>query len=238
MKMKPKDRKFIYAQSSDIKARTYLEYRKDMKKKAIAELEIKQWLEDKLKKRFKTQDIEVEKFGGDKFLWFLRRGGITREPDFVVKIGDKILYIEFQYAEKEDLKYYDFKISKVTRKIKGKRQPFQDRIFVYITKKSQKYAFIEPEWIVKNATVGVVPAWGSREAYRVARDIFEKVLKKDPSLKSIIETIDAKNCILEFQHNLISIWQETFSKELQQVIDEEKIVKILPGAKVDKLYNK
>jgi hypothetical protein len=31
--------KIIYAQSSDIKSRTYLEYRKDMKKKAIAELE-------------------------------------------------------------------------------------------------------------------------------------------------------------------------------------------------------
>lgn len=27
----------VYAQSSDIKSRTYLEYRKDMKKKAIAE---------------------------------------------------------------------------------------------------------------------------------------------------------------------------------------------------------
>jgi transposase-like protein len=34
------DRKTIYAQSSDIKSRTYLEYRRDMKKKAIAELEV------------------------------------------------------------------------------------------------------------------------------------------------------------------------------------------------------
>ena len=32
------DGKTIYAQSSDIKSRTYLEYRKDMKRKAIAEL--------------------------------------------------------------------------------------------------------------------------------------------------------------------------------------------------------
>ena len=31
------DKKLIYAQSSDIKSRTYLEYRKDMKKKAITE---------------------------------------------------------------------------------------------------------------------------------------------------------------------------------------------------------
>ena len=34
------DTKTIYAQSSDIKSRTYLEYRKDMKQKAIAELEV------------------------------------------------------------------------------------------------------------------------------------------------------------------------------------------------------
>lgn len=43
------DGKTIYAQSSDIKPRTYLEYRRDMKKKAIAELEALEWLEKKLK---------------------------------------------------------------------------------------------------------------------------------------------------------------------------------------------
>lgn len=43
------DSKAIYAKSSDIKSRTYLEYRFDMKKKAIAELEITQWFENKLK---------------------------------------------------------------------------------------------------------------------------------------------------------------------------------------------
>lgn len=42
------DAKTIYAQSSDIKSRTYLEYRKDMKQKAIAELEIFPWLIDKI----------------------------------------------------------------------------------------------------------------------------------------------------------------------------------------------
>lgn len=42
---KRKDAKLVYAQSSDIKARSYIEYRKDMKKKAIAELEIKEWLD-------------------------------------------------------------------------------------------------------------------------------------------------------------------------------------------------
>jgi len=42
------DAKTIYAQSSDIKSRTYLEYRKDMKKKAITELEVFDWLKSKL----------------------------------------------------------------------------------------------------------------------------------------------------------------------------------------------
>jgi hypothetical protein len=35
-----RDPKTTYAQSSDIRSRTYLEYRKDMKRKAIVELEV------------------------------------------------------------------------------------------------------------------------------------------------------------------------------------------------------
>jgi hypothetical protein len=46
------DGKTIYAQSSDIKSRTYLEYRRDMKKKAIGELEVLEWLEDKVKELY------------------------------------------------------------------------------------------------------------------------------------------------------------------------------------------
>ena len=49
MRMKS-DTKTVYAQSSDIKSRTYLEYRKDMKQKAIAELEVLSWLREKIKK--------------------------------------------------------------------------------------------------------------------------------------------------------------------------------------------
>ena len=66
--MKNKNAKLIYAQSSDIKARTYIEYRRDMKKKAITELEIKDWLQEKLKTFFKRDDVSVEKYGGDRFL--------------------------------------------------------------------------------------------------------------------------------------------------------------------------
>ncbi|MGC8912903.1 MAG: hypothetical protein ACP5LE_03070, partial [Thermoplasmata archaeon] len=55
--------KTIYAQSSDIKSRTYLEYRKDMKKKAIAELEVLEWLESKVKELYpKKQGVPKEKF--------------------------------------------------------------------------------------------------------------------------------------------------------------------------------
>jgi hypothetical protein len=39
------DPRITYAKSSDIKGRTYLEYRRDMKRKAIAELEALQWVE-------------------------------------------------------------------------------------------------------------------------------------------------------------------------------------------------
>ncbi|RLB02414.1 MAG: hypothetical protein DRG59_12710 [Deltaproteobacteria bacterium] len=227
--MKNKNAKLIYAQSSDIKARTYIEYRKDMKKKAIAELEIKDWLQEKLKTFFKKDDVSVEKDGGDRFLWFLREGGITREPDFVAHIGkDKELFIEFQYADREDLKYYDFKISKVAKKVKDVRIPHQDRIFLYVVKNSYRYAFIDPKWIVEHGEIGVVPAWGSRQAYRIPKDIFEKILKRDETLKPVVRMIGAKIKILNFQHQLLEFWENELSNELQKVIDEEKLVKIIP----------
>lgn len=111
------DAKTIYAQSSDIKSRTYLEYRKDMKKKAIAELEILDWLKSKLLILYPNQKSQVTKSGGDAFLWFLRKGGVTREPDYRAKIGNKDFDIEFQYADKIGLKYFDFAVSKITKKI-------------------------------------------------------------------------------------------------------------------------
>jgi len=224
-----KDSKIIYAQSSDIRARTYIEYRKDMKKKAITELEIREWIENKLKIEYGRNDIKVEKCGGDKFLWFLRGGGITREPDFIAHIGEtQKLFIEFQYADKEDLPFFDFKISKVVKKSKNKRTPYEDKIFLYILKDSLRYAFIEPKWIVECGIEGVVPAWGSRPAYKVPKDLFESKLQKDESLKPVVEIISAKISILNFQHQLISTWETNLSKELQKVIDEEKIVKIMP----------
>ncbi len=204
------DAKTIYAQSSDIKARTYLEYRKDMKKKAIAELKIGGWLENKLKEEFKSKDVEVQKYGGDKYLWFLRKGGITREPDFVAKIDDKKIFIEFQYAEKLGLNFYDFKVSKVAKKKGAERNPIENKYFVYIHKPLLKFAIFTPKWVTENGDYGFVSAWRSY-AFRVPKNRFESVLEKDLSLKDVVEMIDAKNCILLFQHRLIEIWKGEFS---------------------------
>ncbi len=221
------DAKTIYAQSSDIKSRTYLEYRKDMKKKAIAELEIREWLENKVDEKYPSKKVKVYKSGGDKFLWFLRKGGVSREPDFIAEIDGKKLEFEFQYAEKADLDFYDFKVSKVAKKKGNKREAIKNKFFVYIHKPLLKYAIFKPEWILKNGEYGMVEAWRSY-AFRVPRAKFEKQLKSDSKLEDICEIIDAKNFILNFQHALIDINKNKLSYLLQSVIDENKIVKIIP----------
>lgn len=222
------DAKTTYAQSSDIKSRTYLEYRKDMKQKAIAELEILPWLQGTL--QAKNNSIKVEKFGGDKYIWFLRNGGITRDPDFIIRLGNNtVKYIEFQYT-KEVLKNYDFKISKIApvdKKLK-KRIPKSDTKILYLIKPLYRYALIEPKWIVDNGKETVAAAWGNAPVYRVAAEKFEKISKQDDKLKLICDKIDSKIKILDFQHCVIHQEEEKLSKVLQEVIDEEKIVKIIP----------
>jgi hypothetical protein len=219
--------KTIYAQSSDIKSRTYLEYRKDMKKKAIAELEILEWLENKVKELYPHKYVKVYKSGGDKFLWFLRKGGVSREPDYIAEIDDKKIEFEFQYAEKADLEFYDFKLSKIAKSKKGNREPIEDKFFIYIHKPSFQYAIFKPEWVFNNSKYGMVEAWRTN-AYRVPKEKFLSILKPDPNLKSICLSIDAKNFILNFQHQLIDINKDKLSNLLQSVIDEDKIVKIMP----------
>jgi len=221
------DGKTIYAQSSDIKSRTYLEYRRDMKKKAIAELEVLEWLENKVKELYPGKRVKVYKSGGDKFLWFLRKGGVTREPDFIANINDEKIEFEFQYAEKGDLDFYDFKVSKIAKKKGGKYEPIKGKFFMYIHKPLLKYAIFKPEWVLKNGEYGMVEAWRSY-AFRVPKEKFERLLKPDNTLKSLCQRIDAKNFILNFQHALIDINKDGLSYLLQGVIDENKIVKIIP----------
>jgi len=223
------DAKTTYAQSSDIKSRTYLQYRYDMKKKAIAELEVLDWLERKMKKENPGKSVEVVKSGGDKFLWFLRKGGVSREPDYVATIDGRKIEIEFQYGRKQDLPFFDFKVSKVARKNKktGGREPILDKMFLLIEWSKPSYALIEPRWIFENGEYGMVPAWRSY-AFRVPAGRFEKVFVPDPTLKPICDVVDAKNTILEFQHDLIDMRRESLSKELQQVVDEDALMKMVP----------
>lgn len=221
------DGKTTYAQSSDIKSRTFLEYRKDMKKKAIAELEIIDWLQRKIKEQYPNKSVKVYKSGGDKFLWFLRRGGVSREPDFIAEINGEKIEFEFQYAEKSGLDFYDFKVSKVTKKRGNNHKPIENKFFIYIIKSEFKYGIFKPEWIFKNAEYGMVEAWRSY-AYRVPYKKFESILEKDNKLKPVIQIIDAKNFILNFQYELIDIYKDKLSESLQNVIDENKILEIIP----------
>ncbi|MFN3471323.1 MAG: hypothetical protein ACK4ZR_01785, partial [Aquificaceae bacterium] len=211
-----------------IKSRTYLEYRKDMKKKAIAELEVLEWLENKLRQLYPKEQVRVYKAGGDKFLWFLRKGGVSRKPDFIAEIGNTSLEFEFQYADKSDLEFYDFKVSKVVKKKGGKYEPIQNKYFIYIHKPLLKYAIFKPEWIIENGEYGMVEAWRSY-AFRVPKSKFEELLVFDEALKELCDIIDAKNFILNFQHELIDINKQRLSSLLQGVIDENKIVKIIPN---------
>ena len=222
------DTKIIYAQSSDIKSRTYLEYRKDMKQKAIAELEILPWLKEEIRKTDKK--AIVEKSGGDKFIWFLRKGGITREPDFIIKYPNKKYeYIEFQYTKKE-LKAYDFKISKIAPKdrLLKKRIPKKDTKVLYIIKPIGEFALLQPSWIAKNAKETIAPAWGNAPVFRVSKEKLKKILRKNKKLSAICNVIDKKLKLLDFQHFAIEVEKEKFSHLLQKVLDEDKILKIMP----------
>jgi len=224
-----RDPKGTYAQSSDIKSRTFLEYRRDMKKKAIAELEIIEYLASKLREQYKTKRVTVLKSGGDKFLWFLRKGGITRESDFVAKVNDQETEIEFQYGKKQDLPFNDFKVSKVARKNRatGEREPLTNKKFFCVNWSLPGYALIEPKWIFENGEYGMVPAWRSY-AFRVPSAKFDEILIKDDALRPVCDIIDEKNLILEFQHKQIDVNKDRLSKLLQMVIDEEKLVQIIP----------
>ena len=221
------DAKTIYAQSSDIKSRTYLEYRKDMKKKAIAELETIDWLSKKLTEIYGGKTI-VRKSGSDANIWFLRKGGISRESDFEAEHKGIIEKFEFQYANTDELDFFDFKVSKVGKKIKEKRIPFTDRKFIYIVKSTLQYAILETDWIMQNGKEAGVPAWGNRTAFRVPNEKFKQILKIDKNLKPLVENIDKKIELLNFQNNFIKLEEEILSNLLQTVTDKNAIIKFIP----------
>jgi len=231
MNMMAKEPRAIYAQSSDIKSRTYLEYRHDMKKKAIAELEVIDWFTAKLMELHRTRNVLVKKSGGDAHLWFATRGirgTVSGEPDYEATIDGKELKFEFQYSERDDLSHFDFKVSKVGKKKQGKRIPHKDREFLYIVKPGARFGILSTEWIASHGQEAGVPAWGNRTAFRVPREIFLTALKADGDLIRILESIQIKNDLLEFQKTFLSREMEKISRALQKVVDEKEILKIVP----------
>lgn len=220
-----------YAQSSDIRARSWSEYRLDMKKKAVAELEFLPFLRQVLARRYKDAALRVAKHGGDAELWFDVKS-VSQAPDYRAVWGDNRSFLyEFQLAEATDrLQHFDFKLAKVGKKERGQsRAPYIDREFFYILKDRGQYAFIEPQWIAANGNIAGVPAWGSRPAYRVPRDRFLPKFKNGgKSLAKAISGVDDENYLLEFQAQFLEREGAQFSRELQQVVDEEKLLSIVP----------
>lgn len=222
------DSKGVYAQSSDVKSRTYLQYRADMKRKAIVELEVINWFEGKLKELRKTVDVTVKKSGGDAHIWFLRSGRISGDPDYVAKINGEIHRFEFQYASKSDLPFYDFKVSKVGKKVKGKRIPYSDRSFLYILMASNQFAVFTPEWIVQNGEEAGVPAWGNRTAFRVPLDKFMEIFHYDGKLIGEIELVEKKIRLLNLQTLFMQNESRRLSTSIENIVDREEIFEIIP----------
>ena len=139
---------------------------------------------------------------------------------------------EFQYGggDIQDSDVFDFKTSKVGRKVKGqeKRIP-KNTLFLYLFRGAPtKFAFIPAEWIFKRGLEGIAPAWGNRQVYKITGKQLLTKVQHDPSLRKIWHYVNAKLFILDFQHELIDINKDKLSYLLQGVIDENKIVKIIP----------
>ena len=223
----------VYAQSSDIRSRSWLQYRHDMKKKAIAELEFLPFLRQILADRHNDAALRVSKHGGDALLWFNTRGQpVTQDPDYRAGwgAGNSYLY-EFQLAEESaGLQFFDFKEAKVGRKPRGQdRRPHTDREFFYVIKDLGQYAFIAPQWIAENGIVSGVSAWGNRRAYRVPRAAFLTLFTSGgPDLANVLQKVDDKNYLLEFQAEFMEQETRRFARELQRVVDEEQLLSIVP----------
>lgn len=222
------DSKGVYAQSSDIQSRTYLQYRLDMKRKAIVELEIVDWFKNKLKEIHKTDNVTIEKSGGDAHIWFLRSGKISGKPDYTAYINGQRRCFEFQYATRNDLEFYDFKVSKVGKKSKGKRRPHDDREFLYIIMPSGQFSIFSPKWIMQNGIEAGVPAWGNRTAFRVPEDKFKEIFISDNKLSKEITSINKKIKSLGAQSDFIKNESRKISINLQNIVDQNKNFEIIP----------
>ena len=215
-----------YAQSSDIKSRTWGEYRDDMKKKAISELECLDLLRSMLIERYGDEEVAVEKHGSDAILWFNPKARLSTAPDYRATWPDGTTrFYEFKQAIENDLPFFDFKKSNVGR---GKKV-HEDREFFYIARAENKVGFVAPKWVFEHATVGPVPAWGNREAYRVPRAVFLPQLQDGGDrLQHLVHDLEDKETLLGFQQGFLDAERERLSARMRRVVDEGEVFSIVP----------
>ncbi len=222
--------KRTFAQSSDIKSRDTYQYRLDMKKKGVRELEFLPYLQQILQNKFKDQNLTVSKSGGDALHWFLRHGElISREPDFIAKINGEETKIEFQMANETPKEFFDFKETKLGKKPKNKpRQPYTDRIFFYVVRDKNSYSFLTPKWIWENGSDRFISAWRSQGRSIPISVFLNQCRDGSESLRNILQLIDDKILLLEFQNEIIDIESDAISAQLQKLVDESVEFRIVP----------
>jgi hypothetical protein len=141
---------------------------------------------------------------------------VSREPDYIATIGEDQRKIEFQYADTSDIKFYDFKVSKIAKynKKEKKHIPKEDIIIIYIDKNKERYTILPAEWIAENGTIDEVPAWRTN-AYRVPVEKFEEKFEQDEALPLLIQRINDKNTLLEFQHLLYGLVKRALQRKIE-----------------------
>lgn len=219
-----------YAQSSDIKSRTWEQYRADMKRKAIVELECLGLLRSLLEERAGGQPVTVEKHGVDAVLWFNAKAKPSAEPDYraILPDGTTRLY-EFKHAREPNLRSFDIKKTSVHRPGRPPHTAHADRDIFYVARAEGKHGFITPEWIMAHGPIGPVPAWGNRPAYRVPRNDFLPMLSDGGErLQSVIRRIEDKELLLEFQSCFLEAEQQRLSGRLRRVVDEGAPFSVVP----------
>ena len=220
--------KLTFAQSSDIRSRSGEQYRIDMKKKAISELECLPLLQQVLAEKTNDESVVVRKHGSDALRWFDLHGKISQDPDYqACWPDDRSSLYEFQIALQGDLDYFDFKVSKVRTR---KKLAHPDREFFYILKPERMLGFLSPQWIMDNGKLGAVPAWGNRTAYRVPRARFLPRLESGGKrLESVLRAIDDKTVLLDFQRGFVLGESARLGRRLRRVVDDREQFRIVPG---------
>lgn len=225
----PSKSRTTFAQSSDVRARSLSQYRFDMKKKAILELEVLEWLEGHLKSRNPGARVSVGKWGGDAAHWFGRDDDSVRgDPDYKARIDDRVDLYELQSSEGDGLKFFDFKVSKVGPKVRGRRIPYEDRRFLYVVKSPPRFRFLTPAWVFENGSEGAVPAWGNRIAFRVPRDKFLVGFREDGRLGEALERVALKARACTLPRRWLRFEADALSDEVEDAFARASEFRFVP----------